>query len=60
MQKNADKRTEKILTKIGRVVNTKRDQYNEKYENETEHGINTEIQKQYTIEIQKLLKDSES
>jgi hypothetical protein len=58
IQENADRKIEKILRKIGKVVNTKRDQYNEKYENETEHGIKTEIQKKYTTEIQTLLKDS--
>lgn len=52
IQKNADRKTEKILNRLGNIVLTKRNQYNEKYENETNHGIIPDIQKKYTVDIQ--------
>ena len=55
IQKNADKKTEKILKRLTRIVITKRNQYNEKYEDETNHGVNYDIQKKYTKEIQEQL-----
>jgi len=55
-QSYAGKKLEKILNKIGRVVNVQRDAYNKKYEDETAHGDNSQVQKKYTSEIRSLLK----